>query len=44
MLVCEFYVMYKDIICKFFDGMGGVFIFCVKFDGNNLGVIIEIFI
>lgn len=43
-LVCEFYVKYKDVICKLLDGMGGVFIFWVKEDGINLGVIIEILI
>lgn len=40
-LVREFHGKHEDIICKPLDGMGGVSIFRVKPDGNNLGVIIE---
>lgn len=36
-----FHAKHKDIICKPLDGMGGVSIFRVKEDGNNLGVIAE---
>ena len=40
-LIREFHAKHKDVICKPLDGMGGVSIFRVKEDGNNLGVIIE---
>jgi glutathione synthase len=40
-LIREFHQKHQDIICKPLDGMGGVSIFRVKEDGNNLGVIIE---
>lgn len=38
---CE---QYGDVILKFFDGMGGVLIFCVKEGDLNFLVIIEILI
>ena len=37
----SFHAQHQDIICKPLDGMGGVSIFRVKEDGNNLGVIAE---
>ncbi|GGW94402.1 glutathione synthase [Alteromonas halophila] len=40
-LIRAFHAKHKDVICKPLDGMGGVSIFRVKEDGNNLGVIIE---
>lgn len=40
-LIRDFHAKHKDVICKPLDGMGGVSIFRVKEDGNNLGVIIE---
>ena len=36
-----FHAKHQDIICKPLDGMGGVSIFRVKEDGNNLGVVAE---
>jgi glutathione synthase len=36
-----FHAEHRDIICKPLDGMGGVGIFRIKEDANNLGVVIE---
>lgn len=36
-----FHAEHQDIICKPLDGMGGVGIFRIKDDANNLGVVIE---
>jgi len=36
-----FHAEHRDIICKPLDGMGGVGIFRIKDDANNLGVVIE---
>ena len=36
-----FQAEHQDIICKPLDGMGGVGIFRIKDDANNLGVVIE---
>lgn len=36
-----FHAEHKDIICKPLDGMGGVGIFRIKDDANNLGVVAE---
>jgi glutathione synthase len=36
-----FHAEHTDIICKPLDGMGGVSIFRIKQDGNNLGVVAE---
>lgn len=36
-----FHAEHTDIICKPLDGMGGVSIFRIKQDGNNLGVVTE---
>lgn len=39
--LCVFYVEYGDVILKLFDGMGGMGVFCVKLDGMNFGLIVE---
>lgn len=39
-----FWEKYGDIIMKLLDGMGGVFIFCVKEGDFNIGVIVEMLI